>query len=105
MSHEYRIRQLRAAIRLPQGMKIKCKQQFLVDYPGTILEGICGSVFAVFRYADHTDMGQGRFNAFLDGNNSLYFVPFFIHFLLYHMDGIVLPVHHLVLKLGGMLLP
>ena len=56
---------------VPQGMIIKSKKQFLVDHPCTILEGIRGSVFSVFRYADHTDTEQGRFDTFLDGNNAL----------------------------------
>lgn len=44
---------------VPQGMIIKGKQQFLVDHPGAIFEGVRGSVFAVFCYADHTHTGKG----------------------------------------------
>ena len=44
---------------VPQGMIIKGKQQFLVDHPGAIFEGVRGSVFAVFCYANHTHTGKG----------------------------------------------
>ena len=83
-----------------QGMIIKAYLQFMVDYPGSILEGICGSILSVFCNANQPGSGEVIANTLLNGDDSIHIVPLFVQFLLQNMDGVKFAVFEFIFLLG-----